>query len=130
MILSLGGGSFSNSETSRFLGPLLEWLFPDAGDDLLERAQFAIRKTAHVVEYGILALLCVRAWWLSRGWPQFRTALASMAIVVAVATIDELRQAQLADRMGALSDVVLDTLGGVFALLGARAAMRWIPWWR
>ncbi|MFP8880543.1 MAG: VanZ family protein [Myxococcota bacterium] len=127
MIQSLGGDSFSNSETSRFLGPLLRWLFPEAGTELLGQAQFAIRKAAHVVEYGILALLCIRAWRLSYGWSQSNSALASMAVVVAVAAVDESRQAQAADRAGAASDVLLDTIGGVSALLGRRFATRWLP---
>lgn len=127
VILLLGSDLFSSSETSRFLGPLLHWLFPDASPELLGRVQFAIRKAAHVVEYGILALLCIRAWRLSYGWSQSITALASVAVVVAVAAVDELRQAQTADRSGATADVLLDALGGVSALLGGRFAARWFP---
>lgn len=129
MIQSLGGDNFSSSETSRFLGPLLHWLFPESSTDLLSSVQFAIRKAAHVVEYGILALLCIRAWRLSYGWSRWSTALASVAVVVAVAAVDEWRQAQSSDRMGATSDVLLDTLGGVSALAGAHFATRWLPRW-
>lgn len=127
IIQSLGGDVFSSSETSRFLGPLLRWLFPDSGAELLSAIQFAIRKAAHFVEYGILALLWLRAWRLSFDGPQRNAVLASVAMVVAVAAVDEWRQAQSADRTGATSDVFLDTLGGVSALVGARLATRWQP---
>jgi len=130
LIVQLGGQGFSSAQTSRFLGPLLHWLFPTAAPETLEQAQFAIRKTAHAFEYGVLALLSFRAWRLSYGWKPSRTALASLAIVIAVASFDETRQSQLADRMGAVSDVVLDSSGGVFALLVGQLAMRWIPWLR
>jgi VanZ family protein len=124
IIASLGGDHFSNSETSRFLGPLLQWLFPDAGFELLHSVQFAIRKAAHVFEYGILALLCMRAWRLSYRGTRWIAALASVAVVVAVAAVDEWRQAQSSDRTGAISDVALDTFAGASALLGARLASR------
>ena len=76
IIQSLGGNDFSSSETSRLLGPLLLWLFPDSSTELLHSVQFGIRKAAHVVEYGILALLWHRAWRLSRGGAPWRAALA------------------------------------------------------
>ena len=108
----------------------MHWLFPEAGTELLGQVQFAIRRTAHLVEYGILALLCIRAWRLSYAWSQSRTALASVAVVVAVAAVDELRQAQATDRAGSMSDVLLDTFGGVSALVGGHFATRWLSRWR
>ena len=130
MIQTLGGDSFSSSETSRLLGPLLHGLFPEAGTELLGQIQFAIRKAAHFVEYGVLALLCIRAWRLSYAGSESKLALASVAVVVAVAAVDELRQAQATDRTGAMSDVVLDTFGAVSALVGGRFATRWLSRWR
>ena len=53
---------FSSSHTSRFLLPLLAWMF---GHLDVERFWFwhhMLRKTGHVVGYGILSLLLFRAW--------------------------------------------------------------------
>jgi VanZ family protein len=130
IIQTLGSSDFSSSETSRLLGPLLLWLFPDSSAELLHSVQFGIRKAAHVVEYGILALLWHRAWRLSRGGAPWRAALASLTVVVAVASVDEWRQARSTDRTGAASDVLLDTFGGASALLAARWVSGWRARWR
>lgn len=126
VILSLGGDGFSGSETSRYLGPLLHWLFPDAGPELLTSFQYAIRKSAHFFEYAMLALLCVRAWRLSTRWSPLANACASLVLVLAVAAFDESRQSFTQHRTGAASDVALDTFGGAAALLGARIGARWL----
>ena len=55
-------GSFSASETSRVIGPLLRWLFPDADAESIAAAHYAIRKAGHLVEYAILALFALRAF--------------------------------------------------------------------
>ena len=64
LVWSLGSDGFSSGQTSRILGPLIDWLAPNASE--AERAEllFLARKTAHVVEYGILAALALRALWL------------------------------------------------------------------
>ena len=110
-------GSFAASETSRFIGPLLRWLFPAADPASVEGAHFAIRKAAHFVEYAILALLALRAFRLSFERPLAQLGAASLALVLAVAVVDEWRQAVSADRTGALSDVALDFSGAASALV-------------
>ena len=134
-IHALAGDDFSASSTSRFLGPLLRWLFPEAGPELLERVHFALRKGAHFVEYALLGLLCMRALRLSaarvvrsgrflrllrqRVW----IAGASVLLVFAVAIADESRQARSSQRTGAALDVGLDLGGGIAA--GALVLLRW-----
>lgn len=125
LIQTLGGNGFSQNETSRFLGPLLAWLFPAAGPDLLAHAQFAIRKSAHLFEYAVLGALALRAWRLSASWPFARCAAASLALVLAVAAVDETRQTTTRDREGSPLDVALDTFGGALGLGLAVAVPRW-----
>jgi len=48
--------SFSASETSQIVVPLLRWLFPDADASWIASAHFAIRKLSHFVVYAILAI--------------------------------------------------------------------------
>jgi VanZ family protein len=57
--LSTNAGAPNN--TSRIIGPIVRWLVPDISDEALARVVFSVRKTAHVAEYSVLALLCWRA---------------------------------------------------------------------
>jgi VanZ family protein len=124
LVQIFASGSFAASETSRFIGPLLRWLFPDADADSIAAAHFAIRKSAHLVEYAILALLALRAFRLSFERPRVWLAAASLALALAVAVVDESRQAALENRTGALSDVALDIAGAASALALACAVRR------
>ena len=117
-------GSFSASETSRFIGPLLRWLFPDAHGESIATAHFVIRKAGHLIEYAILALLALRAFDSSFDRPRAWLAAASLALALAVAVVDESRQAAAENRTGALSDVALDFTGAAAALALAGAARR------
>jgi VanZ family protein len=117
-------GSFSASETSRFIGPLLRWLFPDASAESVATAHFAIRKAGHLGEYAILALLALRAFHSSLDRPLAWRAAASLALALAVAVVDEARQAAAANRTGSLADVALDITGAASALALAGAARR------
>lgn len=118
VILGLSSDDFSASETSRFIGPLLVWLFPDASPEALAYMHFLIRKTAHVTEYGILCLLTRRPLRLrSPHWPAWRNALGALSFVLLIASYDEYRQSLSLHRSGVVSDVMLDFSGGVLALL-------------
>jgi VanZ family protein len=124
IIQIFASGSFSANETSRFIGPLLRWLFPDADAESVAAAHFAIRKASHLVEYALLALLALRAFQLSLDWPLAWLAAASLALALAVAVVDESRQAAAASRTGALSDVALDMTGAASALALAAVTRR------
>jgi VanZ family protein len=117
-------GSFSANETSRFIGPLLRWLFPDADAVSVATMHLAIRKAAHFVEYAILALLALRAFRMNFDRPLAWLAAASLLFALVVAVVDESRQAAAADRTGALSDVALDMGGAISALALASAVQR------
>ena len=124
LVQIFAGEAFSASQTSRFIGPLLRWLLPGADAELIATAHFAIRKAAHFIGYAILALLALRAFRLSFDRPLAWLAAASFALALAVAAVDESRQAASADRTGALSDVALDLTGAASALALARAFRR------
>jgi VanZ family protein len=109
--------SFSAGETSRVVGPLLRWLFPDASPQWIATAHFTIRKISHFVVYAILALLALRAFRQAFDRPPVWLAAASLALALVVASVDEGRQIAARSRTGALSDVALDMSGAVTALL-------------
>lgn len=122
----LSSDSFSAPTTSRFLGPLLQWLFPGSAPQLLEAIHFAIRKGAHLAEYAVLAALTFRA--LRIGTPRGALGSAALAFVFAlsVAGADELRQSRSRLRTGAAGDVGWDAAGAASALtlLVLRARLR------
>lgn len=132
LIWTASGEDFSAERSSRFLGPLLRWLF-DADNATIRSVHFAARKAAHVVEYALLALLSYRALCLSVRTTLLRHALVALILVAAVAASDEARQAFEPSRTGSPWDVALDLAGGfgallTVALLRDRPRMqRWFP---
>lgn len=107
----------SASNTSRFLYPLLHFLFRL---DLraFEFWHFYIRKGGHVFGYGLLSILLFRAWRETlpmMGDPKwtFRWANISVLGTALVASLDEWHQSYLPSRTGTVHDVILDTCAGV-----------------
>ena len=114
LIWSLGGDGFSSGATSRFLRPLLEWLFPVFSAERLDVLHLAIRKGAHALEYGLHALLTLRVVLVTWGLPVVRGAVLAIAFALALAVADEGRQTLSDTRGGAWTDVLLDvTAAGV-----------------
>ena len=64
-VWSLGSDGMASQETSRIIGPIVDWLLPDLSWQERRSLLYGIRKGAHVFEYGTLALLSLRALWLS-----------------------------------------------------------------
>jgi len=74
-----------------------------------------LRKTAHMVEFGILALFLIRALRLT--WPQFKllkVLLWGCGLAVIYAVSDEFHQYYVPGRVCSLWDVVFDSLGILF----------------
>ena len=117
VIWILGSDPWSAPQTSRILGPLLDWLCP--GLDALDRDVIVngIRKLAHPAVYGLLALLSLRALELTTRSRSLAMAAAALGAVAAVATADEVRQAASGVRTGAVGDVLLDVGGGITAIV-------------
>jgi VanZ family protein len=111
-------GAMSASNTSRVIEPLLRWLVPDISEARLVAAHFLVRKLAHFTEYALLALLAARAFisssksFLSRRW-----LVAALALVVSIALLDEFNQSFNPARTGTIKDSLLDTAGGLTALV-------------
>lgn len=116
IVWGAGGDSLSATSTSRFLGPLLDWILPSLGDAQKDFLLGLSRKSAHVVEYAILAALLLRALRLSWTGPLTSAALVSFCGVAALAVTDEWRQGLSAARTGSAGDVALDLAGGLVAI--------------
>jgi VanZ family protein len=116
-VLFASSASFSASNTSRIIRPLLLWLFPDISEGSLDYVHFLVRKTAHFSEYALLALLAARAFRTSHGEKLRRLWwLAAFALVACVALTDEYHQSFLPSRTGTIYDSLLDMTGGATAL--------------
>jgi VanZ family protein len=120
----LGSDIGSLNATSRFIGPLLRWLLPEAPQSTLNQIHFFLRKGDHVGGYGVLALLTWRALLASTRAATLRPALLALAWVLSVGTCDEIRQASSRQRTGSAWDVALDVCGGLLVLALALAYTR------
>jgi VanZ family protein len=81
-----------------------------------------LRKTGHVVGYGMLSLLLLRGWRATLGRVPtllLRTALLSWLGTAIVAALDEWHQSYIPSRTGTIWDVALDSVAGVAFLVVA-----------
>lgn len=113
LILFLSTGQASMSNTSRFIRPFLEFLFPNSPIETIDIYHGYIRKMAHVTVYAMLAFWAARAFSTSskenlrRFWFIF-----AFALVLLIASIDETNQSYINSRTGSIYDVFLDASGG------------------
>jgi len=106
------------AQTSRFIRPLIEFLFPSASPETILMIHAAVRKSAHFVEYAVLAILAARAFGRSASNVSgAKGVLWILITVIAVAVVDEFIQSFNAARTGSPYDVLLDLAGGVAGLL-------------
>jgi len=116
LIWSLGGRHFGYDDTSRIIGPLLDWLFPAmAASDKRWWLGF-VRKLAHVTEYGVFAVLVLRLVLFLGGRQMAWNLGIAVAATLTLAMLDEGRQGQLTNRSGSIHDVGLDVFGGSLGL--------------
>ena len=108
IILGLGSSFGSMNETSRFIRPLLEFLFPNALPETLTYVHGYIRKLAHFAEYGVLGFLAIRAFAGLHRW----ALIAALILVLAVAATDEVKQSFNPTRTSSPWDVLIDLTGG------------------
>ena len=121
LIFSASSDSHSYEHSSRFVEPFLHWLFPQMPEAQVKEIHHLLRKSAHLTEYAVLALLLWRAVRRPvkndpRPWRWAEAGLA-LAGVFAYAATDEFHQIYVPNRTPLISDVLIDTTGGVAGLL-------------
>jgi VanZ family protein len=110
--------SFSAGNTSRIIGPLILWLFPNTTPETLAVVHFITRKVAHFTEYAILGFLAARALRTSP-----RPAISGLwflicaILIVVYALIDEYHQSFVPTRTASIFDSLIDMAGGLTALV-------------
>jgi VanZ family protein len=85
--------------------------YPDTLFDLI------LKKAAHMIGYAMLAFLLWRALSRGRGALSRSASVTAFLVSVLYAASDEYHQTFVPGRSGALSDVGLDTVGALVALL-------------
>jgi VanZ family protein len=118
LILFASTTQASMSNTSRFIRPLLEFLFPNSPESTLIIYHGYIRKLAHFTEYAVLAFLASRAFCYSgKKFLQKYWYASAFALVLFIASVDELNQSFNPTRTGSVYDVLLDCFGGLMMIL-------------
>jgi VanZ family protein len=120
VIFTASADSHSSEHTSRFIEPILRWLFPNMSPDHIEDIHHLIRKCGHLTEYAVFALLVWRALHFTKNhlppwsWPKVG---GTLLIVFFYAASDEFHQSFVPTRTARVSDVFIDTAGGAIGLL-------------
>ena len=121
---------FGADQTGSWILPALGRLLPWAGPGLLHALHGALRKLGHVVEYGILAALWLRALRPGRGAAVWAVVLSAL-----YAALDETRQSLVPNRTASPLDVAIDTAGAFVAVAWLRgrgpvgvAGVRLVRW--
>ena len=113
---------FSSQNTGSMLYALLTHLFGTIDLYKFLILHHYLRKTGHVVGYGMLGLLLLRGWraTLDQDHSKLgRTVLLSWLGCAFVASMDEWHQSYIPSRTGTWRDAVLDSVAGLFFLLVA-----------
>ena len=123
VIFSASGDRGSVRHSSRIIEPIVRWLFPQVQDETVRAVVYYVRKSAHVAEYAVLAILLWRALAKppatpTNPWP-WKTAGLILLIAFLYAASDEIHQHFVPNREGRPMDVLIDTSGaasGLFAI--------------
>ena len=110
--------NFNAGNTSRIIGPLVLWLFPNTKPETLAVIHFITRKIAHFTEYAILGFLAARAFRTSpRPAISHRWFLICVTLIVVYALLDEYHQSFVPSRTASIFDSFIDMAGGLTALI-------------
>jgi VanZ family protein len=118
---------FSSEHTGTMLYTLLTRLFGRIDFYHFLVFHHYLRKTGHVVGYGMLSLLLLRGWRATLGRVHrmlLRATLLSWLGTAFVAAMDEWHQTFIPSRTGTIWDVALDTVAGVAFLVVAYLWLR------
>ena len=116
VIFLMSTGTFSSEHTSRFIVPVLHFLFPWLSQQDVDMIHGMTRKAVHITEYFILGLLLFRAFRgkSPQAW-RLRWAIYAVIGVVLYAVSDEFHQSFVAMRTASLVDVGIDSTGGILS---------------
>jgi VanZ family protein len=116
VIFWMSSGTFSSDNTSRFIVPVIHFLFPGMQEASVELLHGLVRKAGHLTEYFILSFLLFRAFRgpSSKRW-SLRWAVSAALVSAVYAFSDEFHQSFVSTRTASFIDVGIDTAGGIIA---------------
>ncbi len=115
LISTFSSHYFSGEQTARILIPLLHRIFPFATPRELRLTHIAIRKLAHITEFGVFSIAVFHGIRAERqGW-NLRWAALTLLIAVSYAGFDEWHQSFVPLREARVRDVLIDSTGALLA---------------
>jgi VanZ family protein len=109
---------FSGENTRGAIETILSWFSIHPSKHAIGHINFITRKCAHFVEYAVLATLIFRAFRADSAsrW-RLTWFFGSLGIVVIWSLLDEYHQSFTRTRGASIYDSLLDSAGGLFALI-------------
>jgi VanZ family protein len=123
-VLCLSGDLGSGKNTLGLLKWFFSW-FVDLAPSQLKLINFYVRKTGHLLAYGVMYGLWFRAFRAQAHYGLWRACLWSLGLCLLYASMDEGRQWYNASRGASINDVLLDMSGASLAALVIGAV--WTP---
>lgn len=106
--------AFGSNHTSGPLRWIYEHLFGRVDNPHWDVIHHVLRKTGHVVGYGLVALTWLRAWWMTLPNSGFlEDAVLALCGTAVMAGADEFHQSFLPNRTASPWDVMLDCAGAI-----------------
>ncbi len=117
VIWTFSTDAFSAQHTGRILEPLLRWIYPGISREHVRVIHFLVRKSAHFIEYFVFCLLLYRGLrGEQKGW-RWGWAAGAFGLAAAYAVLDEVHQSFVASRTASPWDSLLDSTGGLAAMM-------------
>jgi len=120
VIFSGSSDTMSAQHSSRIIGPVVRWIFPQLSERSVDQIVLIARKCAHLTAYAVLGILVWRALRkpVRKDERPWRWADAGFAVlfVAVYAASDEIHQLFVPHREGRITDVMIDTAGAVIGL--------------
>jgi len=147
VIFSASADKSSGQHSSRIIAPIVRFFVPNISQKNLDTIVHSVRKTAHMTEYAVLALLLFRALAnvgrdacraeaserrpVPAEPPSFpvRAAAIAFALSALYAVTDEFHQTFVPSREGQITDVLIDALGSAAGLFALWLVGRWRKRW-
>jgi len=156
VIFSASADKSSGQRSSRIIAPIVRFLVPNISQKNLDTIVHSVRKTAHMTEYAVLALLLFRALAkVGRGVPAepsavpvgrsvevgrsvlaepppsfpLRAGAIAFALSALYAMTDEFHQTFVPSREGQITDVIIDSFGAAAGLCALWLVGRWRKRW-
>jgi len=106
---------FSSAQTAQVIIPILHRLFPYASAHTLSRMHTAIRKLAHVIEFGAFSITVFHGLRAERAGWKLQWAVLTLLIAIGYGALDEWHQSFVPLREPRFRDVLVDTTGALLA---------------